>query len=162
MKLNQNEKSRLLAAWYDAWGVELYRLAFYRLASRLDAEDAVQEAFLRVAAMELDQVKQPRAYLFRALLNGCNDRFRGRRTFAPLDPRAGHAPEVEELEAHEESRRINALLEQLPQEQSEVIRLRLHADLHFTEIGEVLGLPASTLKSRFAAGIERLRKMLNN
>ncbi len=152
----------LLAEWYDAWSEELFRFAFYRLSSREDAEDVVQEAFLRVAKSDLSRLKEPRAYLYRAIQNGCNDFLRHRRPTFEIDQRLAKQPEVEEREALEEAAQINQLLNKLPEEQSEVVRLHLHANLKFTEICELLQLPASTLKSRFAAGIERLKKMWNN
>lgn len=162
MNPTKNETLTLLAEWYDAWSEELFRFAFYRLSSREDAEDVVQEAFLRVAKNDPSQLKEPRAYLYRAIQNGCNDCLRRRRPSLEIDQRLAKQPEVEEREALEEAAQINQLLNKLPEEQSEVIRLHLHGNLKFTEISEVLNLSASTLKSRFAAGIERLKKMWNN
>ncbi len=162
MNPTKNETLTLLAEWYDAWSEELFRFAFYRLSSREDAEDVVQEAFLRVAKNDPSQLKEPRAYLYRAIQNGCNDCLRRRRPSLEIDQRLAKEPEVEEREALEEAAQINQLLNKLPEEQSEVIRLHLHGNLKFTEISEVLNLSASTLKSRFAAGIERLKKMWNN
>ena len=162
MNPTKNETLTLLAEWYDAWSEELFRFAFYRLSSREDTEDVVQEAFLRVAKSDLSRLKEPRAYLYRAVQNGCNDCLRHRRPTFEIDQRLAKQPEVEEREALEEAAQINRLLEKLPEEQSEVIRLHLHGNLKFTEISEVLNLSASTLKSRFAAGIERLKKMWNN
>ena len=162
MNPTKDETMALLAEWYDAWSEELFRFAFYRLSSREDAEDVVQEAFLRVAKSDLSRLKEPRAYLYRAIHNGCNDFLRHRRPTFEIDQRLAKQPEVEEREALEEAAQINQLLNKLPEEQSEVVRLHLHANLKFTEISELLQLPASTLKSRFAAGIERLKKMWNN
>ena len=83
-------------------------------------------------------------------------------TLVPLD---GHQPlpdePLEEHEAREEARRIETLLDRLPPEQAEAIRLHTYASLRFTEIAEVLRCPVSTVKSRFAGGIEKLRKMSN-
>ena len=47
-----------------------------------------------------------------------------------------------------------------PAEQAEVIRLHTFASMRFTEIAETLELPASTVKSRFHYGIERLKTLL--
>ena len=51
-------------------------------------------------------------------------------------------------------------LDRLPKEQAEVIRLHTFASLRFTEIAQTLQLPASTVKSRFHYGIERLKKLM--
>lgn len=160
--MKQTEETNQLVSWYDSWGEGLFRLAFYRLASRQDAEDVVQDAFLKISGMNLQQIGNPKAYLYRAVQNGCNDLLRRIRPQRALDEGILHTPEAEDWEAQCEAERINHLLEHLPEEHSEVIRLHLYGALRFTEIAELLGVPASTLKSRFTAGIERLRKMLNN
>ena len=56
--------------------------------------------------------------------------------------------------------RLGTLLDRLPAEQAEVIRLHTFASMRFTEIAETLELPASTVKSRFHYGIERLKTLL--
>ena len=73
------------------------------------------------------------------------------------------APSLQdETEAQEEQRRIARLLDKLQPRQAEVIRLHIHAGLKFTEIAEMLETPASTVKSRFTSGIERLKQLLIN
>lgn len=57
----------------------------------------------------------------------------------------------------EEFRLINLMLEHLPAEQNETIRLRLYAGLTFDEIGQITKVNASTAKARFRYGIEKLR-----
>lgn len=47
--MKQTEETNQLVSWYDSWGEGLFRLAFYRLASRQDAEDVVQDAFLKIS-----------------------------------------------------------------------------------------------------------------
>ncbi|MDE6857689.1 MAG: RNA polymerase subunit sigma, partial [Alistipes sp.] len=42
-----------------------------------------------------------------------------------------------------------------------VIRMRIHDELHFTEIAEILDIPVTTAKSRFAYGISKLRRLLS-
>ena len=66
------------------------------------------------------------------------------------------------MEAQEEFKRIERLLSRLPEQQSEVIRLHIHAGLKFTEIAETLEQPVTTIKSRFASGIEKLKQQLIN
>ena len=68
----------------------------------------------------------------------------------------------DEREEQEEFERINRLLSLLPEAQSEVIRLHIHANLKFTEIAEMLEQPVTTIKSRFTSGIEKLRQKFIN
>lgn len=57
----------------------------------------------------------------------------------------------------EEYHRIEALLQKLPEEQAETIRLRVLDDLSFTDIATILNIPVSTTKSRFKYGIDKLK-----
>ena len=59
-----------------------------------------------------------------------------------------------------EYRRIASLLTEIPDEQTEVIRLRIYGDNSFAEVAEILSLPLPTVKSRFLYGLEKLRKGL--
>lgn len=56
----------------------LYRIAFYMLESRAEAEDAVQELFLKLweTRDRLDEIQSPKAYSIRLLKNLCLNRIR--------------------------------------------------------------------------------------
>lgn len=160
MKHEETPTDRSLDEAVARYGERLFRFAFFRTGSRMDAEDIVQEAFLKWIERRSDAVANPGAYLFRMVSNGCADCLRRRPVRVPLDDRTIGCAEVDR-DAAEESRRIEGLLERLPAEQAEAIRLHTYASLRFTEIAEVLDRPVTTVKSRFAAGIDRLKKMLN-
>lgn len=154
----EEERMALLEDAAERWSEALFRFAALRCASRSDAEDVVQEAFLRFATATTP-VRNAKAYLFRMVSNGCNDLLRRRRPTEPLPPTLEDDPSEEHmLEA--EARRLGTLLDRLPTEQAEVIRLHTFASMRFTEIAETLELPASTVKSRFHYGIERLKTLL--
>lgn len=162
MKFQKTESCVELERLVEQCRGRLFRFAFFRLGSREEAEDVVQEAFLRFAALAPGSVRRPEAYLFRMTVNGCNDRLRRRRSaprLEPLDPNGAYP--AEDREALEEAVRIETLLGDLPAVQAEAIRLHVYSSLRFTEIAEVLDCPATTVKSRFAAGIGNLKKMLN-
>lgn len=161
MKLNQIIETEQLAEWIDAWQDQLFRYAFFRIGRREDAEDVVQDAFLKIAATTT-HIANPKAYLFRMVGNGCVDIIRKKDKFSPLEERMPAPSLNDEVEAQEEAERINLLLSQLPEAQSEVIRLHIHANLKFTEIAELLEQPVTTIKSRFTSGIEKLRQKFIN
>ena len=138
-----------IAALMEAERPHLLRYACYRLGNSDDAEDAVQE------------LAQPRNYLYRSLSNVCTDRLRRLRSrqFIPIE-QAAHLCEEQAESFEQEFRRISALLAAIPDEQAEVIRLRLHGGNSFADIADILELPVSTVKSRFQYGIEKIRKGL--
>ena len=87
---------------------------------------------------------------------------RRKSTLAPLEEKMTSPAYSNEMEAEEEFRRIERLLSLLPESQTEVIRLHIHAGLKFTEIAELLEEPVTTIKSRFASGIEKLKQQFIN
>lgn len=161
MKLNSNNNIEQLAEWIDKWQEQLFRYAFYRVGNRSDAEDVVQDAFLKIASTTTP-ISNPKAYLFRIVSNGCVDSLRQKSLLQPLQERIPTTSYSEEMEAQEEFKRIERLLSRIPEQQSEVIRLHIHAGLKFTEIAETLEQPVTTIKSRFTSGIEKLKQQFIN
>ena len=159
MKFYSNKKTeRLMAA-------ERYRMlqyACYRLGSLDDAEDVVQDVFVRLhqrLSEGDEEIRNLSAYLYRTLANICISRQREtRRTrFVPLDGQPEPiVPEIEDFE--QEFLRINRLLAEIPDEQAEVIRLRYYGDKSFQEIADILSIPLTTAKSRFTYGIEKIKR----
>jgi len=167
MKSNDTEQRREFEELVTRYEEPLFRFAFFRLGSRMDAEDVVQEAFLKYFSRSGGPVGHPQAYLFRMVSNGCANLRRRHPAPEPLEGRPLRIPaeeegeREEEQEAREEALLIGSLLEKLPPEQAETIRLRTWASLRFTEIAEVLDCPVTTVKSRFSCGIEKLKRLLN-
>ena len=161
MKLNPKTNIEQLAEWIDEWQEQLFRYAFYRVGSRSDAEDIVQDAFLKIFSTQ-NSIANPKAYLYRIVSNGCVDLLRHKSKLTPLEERIPTPPHSDDSEAEEEFRRIELLLRRLPEAQCEVIRLHIHAGLKFTEIAEMTEEPVTTIKSRFASGIEKLKQLFIN
>ena len=161
MKLNSKNNIELLARWVDEWQEQLFRYAFFRLGNRTDAEDVVQDAFLKIASITTP-IANPKAYLFRIVANGCVDLMRHNSRLKPLEERIPTPSQSEDREAEEEFQRRARLLAKLPEAQSEVIRLHIHAGLKFTEIAELTEEPVTTIKSRFTSGIEKLKQLFIN
>lgn len=156
------ERNTIIGRWAELYGADLYRFARFRLGSIADAEDAVQDLFVRLATStsDLGSVASPRSFLIRSLRNLCIDRLK-RRTLS-LTSLTEKMDVVQENEAENEVERIKLFMRQLPEEQAEVISMRTAHNLSFAEIAEILDIPTTTAKSRFAYGIDKLRKMLND
>ena len=71
-------------------------------------------------------------------------------------------PETPEraLSAFEERRRLQRALEELPDDQREVVLLRLEQELSLEEIGEITGVGRETVKSRLRYAMDKLRARL--
>ena len=139
--------------------------AFRLLGSMPDAEDVVQDVFVRVfAAGQRDEVASVRAYLHRAVGNACTDFLRSRsrsdrrRESIDIDRLPTGATARPTSEALEERARIQGLLGRLPRDQAEAIRLRVFDGLQLDEISEVLDCPINTVSSRLRYGFQKLRE----
>ena len=153
-----NETEQLVAAERQG----LLQYACYRLGNIDDAEDAVQDVFIKMhqrLSEDNKEIKNLPAYLYRTLANLCISRQREakRMPIVPLDRQPEPvAAETEDFE--QEYQRINRLLSEIPDEQAEVIRLRYYGDKSFQEIADILGIPLTTAKSRFTYGLEKIKR----
>ena len=141
----------------------LYRYACYRLGKREEAQDVIQELYLKLHRQQLREVSNARCYLYRALSNSCTQLLRERRRIEYVDVASLRDLQTEDMtpsDFDEEQALIARLLATLPDEQSEVIRLHLHGECTFTEIADILDIPLATAKSRYRYGIEHLRQEL--
>lgn len=139
-------------------GRALY-LAAQMLRDRTEAEDVVQEAFLRVfrALPTFRGDASFHSWLYRIIVNLCLDR--GRRQSAtplPLEPdfETPAAPERWETRLH-----VEALLARLSDELRVTLLMREVVGLSYVEIAAELNLPVGTVRSRLHAAREQFRRM---
>ncbi|MDE6637349.1 MAG: sigma-70 family RNA polymerase sigma factor [Muribaculaceae bacterium] len=142
----------------------LFRFAFMRVGVREVAEDIVQDVLLRLfrAMSEGKEIKKPEYFLLRSVSNACIDYTR-RKKPAPIQ--LEDVVEIQEDEADEditeEFNRINQLLDGLPPNQAETVRLRCYDELPFREIAELQGISEATVKSRYKRAIWYIKEKLN-
>lgn len=135
----------------------LLTIALTRLPSAADAEDAVQEVFLRVVDRRprFRDEEHEKAWLIRAVLSRASDlRRQAERRNIPLEEAAETA-----APSPEPSPLLSAV-QALPAKYSAVIHLHYYEGYSIKEIAKLLGLPAPTVGTRLARGRERLRQML--
>ncbi len=131
----------------------LYRAALAILGSPQDAEDAVQDAFVKYLEKAPAELKAPNAWLMRVLINGCKSRLRlAWRQVGPI-PEELPAPTPEEREELAE-------LWQLPPEERCAIHLFYYEGWSTREISAITGMAEGTVRSRLSRARERLRKLL--
>lgn len=134
----------------------LLRLACTRLDSTADAEDAVQEAFLKLltARPVFRDAGHEKAWLIRTTLHRASDIRRStERRNVPLEAAA-------QVAAPERGGDLLSAVRALPETYSAVIHLYYYEGYSIKEIAAMLGLPAPTVGTRLARGRERLRQML--
>ena len=131
----------------------LYRAALALLGDPQEAEDAVQDAFVRFLERAPKDLENPGGWLMRVLMNGCKSRLRlAWRRVGPL-PETLAAPGPEEREELEE-------LFTLPPEDRAVIHLHYYEGWSTEEIARMLGQRPGTVRSRLSRARNRLRKLI--
>jgi len=153
----------LVSRYYDA----CWRFAYHMLGERADAEDVVQDSFLRayLAIGRYDERDQFRGWLFRILTNQCRNAqtSRGRRTrrFVQDESAVNSAPAPATMPdfGGEDVGLIRALAKLDPL-QREAILLKYAEGLEYTEMAVMTGVGESALKMRVKRGSERLRALL--
>lgn len=134
------------------------------------AEDLVQETFFRVLRYRGSSPQCFRPWIYQIARNLARDTFRSaavRRETAYLEDEDQESEwiadpvETENLVLHTSNRQqVNALLQNLPARQREVIVLRFYQELSLEDISTITGAPLGTVKSRLFQGLRRARQIL--
>jgi RNA polymerase sigma factor (sigma-70 family) len=146
------------------------RVAFLACGNAPDAEDAVQEAFVKAyyALGRFREGAEFRPWLLAIVTNEARNRVRASGRRARLAVRAGEvrpsdgaAPSSEEAAlASAEKRRLLDALDGLREEDRLVISMRYLLELSEHETATALGLPKGTVKSRLSRALVRLRERM--
>ena len=160
-----------LRAAYEAHGPELYRFARRALGDDGQAEDAVQEAFVRAwrASDRYDPARaSQRTWLFAILRNVVIDQVRARRVrpavaaAEPLLARAGDADRDDAIEQALVGWQVEAALAALAEDQRWVL-IEVHwRGRPYAEVAADLGIPEGTVKSRVYYGLRAMRTALED
>jgi RNA polymerase sigma-70 factor, ECF subfamily len=166
-----------IAAAGAPFGIEhidsLYRYAIVLTGSRVEAEDLVQETYVR-AIEAFDRLRENsnlRGWLFTILRNLWFNELRKRRRGPQLveadadnhiaDGLAGSERNAQQIfESGEDVKRVRAAMQQLPSHFREILVLREFEELSYQEIAAVLDCPAGTVMSRLGRARAKLRELL--
>src|SRR5262249_47885341 len=150
-----------VVALFEQHGTALYRFCHGTLGSRDDAQDVVQETFLKL----LQHLRRGsdhtnvRAWLFAVAANACRDRARRRRRWLPWRP---------ELDARtvgpggdtRDTSRIRAALRRLSPRDRMLLSLRAQG-LSYREIGVAAGIRESSVGRLLARAVDRIKRELD-
>jgi RNA polymerase sigma-70 factor (ECF subfamily) len=154
----QRAQEEALEALVDQYATTLFRVAFSVLRNQSDAEDAVQEAFLRVLRHRetLGEIRDHRVWLIRIVWNIVLDRKRRAKTRPETDdveelarvlPANGLSAEARAAAAQHHAR-VLACVDRLPAKERQVLILSAFEELSSVEIAAVLGITESSVRSR--------------
>ena len=146
----------------------LFRIAFRYLEDSDDAQDAVQDVFIRLwnSRESLDTVTNTEAYCYTLIRNVCIDRLRrARKTVNPeeMPERSTDDPLPDkEVMTREALRKTLEYIEGLPLKQREIIRMRIFEELEYDEIARKLGMTEINTRVQLSLARKALKNRMRN
>jgi RNA polymerase sigma-70 factor (ECF subfamily) len=164
-----------LAELFEACFDDIYGLVFRMMGQRAQAEDVVQEVFLRLhrSCATLDPDRDPRPWLRTVAANLCRDHWRSfgakvamksvpvdedPETAPPL-PSDSPTPEAEAL-AGERAAKVQQAIDRLPDQLREVVIMRDYEGLQHDEIAAMIGASHAAVRKRYSRALSALGEML--
>jgi RNA polymerase sigma-70 factor (ECF subfamily) len=155
------------AELYDLCADRLHHYLIVRLESRSDADDVLQETFVRLAGArrKLAHVENLAAYAFTVARNEAM-RVLARRSREVRNRDTIDATELfcqaaaSAIEERETAEQLAAALMRLPAEQREVVELKTYAGLTLAEIAAVTDSPPGTVATRYRTAVAKLKEWL--
>ncbi len=152
--------------WFERYGPKLLLCARQWTRSLADAEDVVQEAFVRFWRHQRQLGGAPQALLFTSVRRAAFDLARRNARRGAREVRAeGGLDSTEAIfeppgEGDDRRRAIEAALRRLPTEQREVLTLKIWGELTFEQIAAQLEISPNTAASRYRYALAALREAL--
>jgi RNA polymerase sigma-70 factor, ECF subfamily len=156
------------AELYDGCADRVHHYLLVRLGTKEDADDAMQETFLRLARnrRKLAKVDNLDAYVFAIARNEAARlaarRARHRRNERPLGGEELFSASAGDGEAREAAEIVAAALGQLADELREVVELKTYAGLTFQEISRVMDLPQGTVATRYRSALAKMNTWITS
>ena len=157
--------SELLTESFKSLSDGLYRVAYYMLESQADAEDAVQDLFIKLWGNreQLDTVLNFKAYCTTLMKNLCIDKLRKESKVQGMEP----GPDIaesrlvdEDYDAREKLERVMAAIERLPGRQRDVMKMYVLEEMSYDEIAERTGMSNLTLRVLLSNARKSLRSQI--
>jgi RNA polymerase sigma-70 factor (ECF subfamily) len=149
--------------WLTRHGAALLLFARQWSATPADAEDAMQDGFLRFWKTR-SRAREELAYLYACVRSAAMDLGRGehrrelREASAPAADESAFEPAIERAERRA---MIESALNQLPGDQREVVVMKIWGGLTFAQIAQALEIPLNTAASRYRYALARLETELS-
>ncbi len=154
---------------YEKYRCDLLKLAVVIINDHNSAEDVVHDVFVNFAK-SIGRI-QPRGNLKGYLATSVVNQIRNLRRNAARRPTSelkdndcvvSGLPRPEQWAIlSEQLKLLSRAMAQLPDEQREVVALRMEGNMAFKKIAEIQAVSANTIKGRYRYGIDRLRSILN-
>lgn len=156
-------RSQRIAEWARSWNAGLTRYLRRRLPGRIDPQDLAQEVYVRLLRVEqLEQIKEPQAYLYRVASNVAAEwRMRAvhakPHSDAELESLVATATPESLLDDAQFSAQLDTALQAMTPMVRAVIHLKLREDMSHEEIANHLGVTTRMVRRMLTTGYAQLR-----
>lgn len=151
----------------DLYGKMIYRLAYAKTSNIHDAEDIMQEVFLRYAKIGkegkiFENEEHRKAWLLRVTVNcsktAMNLSWHRRRSDEQLDENMTACDS--EIKKTDNKLSVREAVASLPEKYRVIVHLYYYEELSVSEIGDIAGISENTVRTRLHRAKEKLRKIL--
>ena len=143
---------------------KVYFLALRLLGEHYDAEEASQEAFIKVhkSLKGLKEKKFFFTWLYRITYNVCMSQKKNVKYSESLETAAEVQDQkaeyyMEKMKQDQLKEHVKVLMEELPKQQKAVFVMRIYENMKFEEISEVMGLSTGGVKSSFFNAVQKIK-----
>lgn len=143
----------------------MYRVALYILESEQDAEDAVQDLYIKLwnGSDILDNVRNPEAYCITMVRNLCLDRLRRKENKLVRDMDRDIADDRETADSiirKEELGRVLKAMESLSEKQRKVLKMRVFDEMSYNDISNETGMSHLTIRVMISQARKKIKRTL--
>lgn len=152
---------------YIPYHQKLYRIAYRLLEDSCDAEDVVQEAYIKLwnKRDELKQIENNEAYCVILLRNLCLDFLKAKRKHLYQSTEDTVIPDnfvlSDEIETIDKIKHIETIIDLLPEQQRKIVKLRHFDDYSNEEIEEILGLTSVNVRVLMSRARKKIKELFN-
>jgi RNA polymerase sigma-70 factor (ECF subfamily) len=152
---------------YMPYHTKMYRIAYRLLEDAEDAEDAVQEAYIKLwnKKDELNSIENIESYCMVMLRNLCFDflRTKSKIKTQAIDETciAEEEYSLPDIEHNNEINHIESIISRLPQQQRQIIHLRHIGDYSSDEIGQIMGISSTNVRVLLSRARKKIKELLH-
>lgn len=161
-RIGQGDKSAFCQLYEETSNVVFaYALSFLR--NKEDAEDVMQETFLHIrsAAHLYQPLGKPMAWILTIVKNVCLMKFRQNRHVTSMSyEEAPEELDCSQIQEEEDRLVLETAFRVLSKEECQIIVLHAVSGMKHREISQIMGIPLSTILSKYHRGIQKLREQL--
>lgn len=160
--LNRNEKN--LEEIYIKYKPLVYKIAFSFLKNTDDAEDVVQNVFLKIHNIDSKQLPREfeNSWLYKVTKNESINILKKNNKNVDIDEIYSISEKDDLINKIINIEDFNNLIKKLPEKDREIVSLKIISDMPFKKISKLLDMPLGTVEWRYYKSINHLKLIINN